>query len=319
MKTALITGISGQDGSYLAKFLLNKGYNVIGLVRKKKSLKNLVYLQINNQVILEKVNLLNKKEIDIILKKYDPDEIYNFAAQSSVGQSYKEPLETFHFNTISVLNMLDSIKNTIPNAKFYQASSSEMFGKVSELPITLKTPMNPVSPYGVSKLSAHQLVLNYRESFDLYCVNGVLFNHESHLRRDNFFIKKVIKDSLLIKRNKLSYLNVGDLSVKRDFGYAPLYVEAIWKMLQLDFPNDYLVCSGISIKLIEVVEYIFLKLNISKKLIKINDEFIRPNEIQDIYGDNSLAKQDLNWHYNFSFFQILDILINEEIESQNFS
>ena len=215
--------------------------------------------------------------------------------------------------------MLDSIKNTIPNAKFYQASSSEMFGKVSELPITLKTPMNPVSPYGVSKLSAHQLVLNYRESFGLYCVNGVLFNHESHLRRDNFFIKKVIKDSLLIKRNKLSYLNVGDLSVKRDFGYAPLYVEAIWKMLQLDIPNDYLVCSGISVKLIEIVEYIFLKLDISKKLIKINDEFIRPNEIQDIYGDNSLAKQDLNWHYNFSFFQILDILINEEIESQNFS
>ena len=200
--------------------------------------------------------------------------------------------------------MLDSIKNTIPNAKFYQASSSEMFGKVSELPITLKTPMNPVSPYGVSKLSAHQLVLNYRESFGLYCVNGVLFNHESHLRRDNFFIKKVIKDSLLIKRNKLSYLNVGDLSVKRDFGYAPLYVEAIWKMLQLDIPNDYLVCSGISVKLIEIVEYIFLKLDISKKLIKINDEFIRPNEIQDIYGDNSLAKQDLNWHYNFSFFQI---------------
>ena len=319
MKTALITGITGQDGSYLAKLLLNKGYNVIGVVRKKKSLKNLVYLKINNEVILEEVNLLNKKEIDIILKKHDPDEIYNFAAQSSVGQSYKKPLETFHFNTISVLNMLDSIKNTIPNAKFYQASSSEMFGKVSELPITLKTPMNPVSPYGVSKLSAHQLVLNYRESFGLYCVNGVLFNHESHLRRDNFFIKKVIKDSLLIKRNKLSYLNVGDLSVKRDFGYAPLYVEAIWKMLQLDIPNDYLVCSGISVKLIEIVEYIFLKLDISKKLIKINDEFIRPNEIQDIYGDNSLAKQDLNWHYNFSFFQILDILINEEIESQNFS
>ena len=319
MKTAIITGISGQDGSYLAKLLLQKGYKVVGLIRDTNILpfKNLEYLKIADQIIFEKVNLLNIESVSIVISKYNPDEIYNLAAQSSVAISYEEPFETFSFNTTSVLNLLESIKKISPQTKFYQASSSEMFGKADSLPISLNTPMNPVSPYGVSKLAAHHLVLTYRESYNLFSSNGVLFNHESHLRAEGFFIKKVIKDSLLIKRNKLSKLIVGDLSVRRDFGYAPLYVDAIWRILQRDTPSDYIICSGASILLKDIVEYIFEKLDISKKLIVSDKNFYRPNEIQNIYGDNTKAKKELNWDNNLSFYEVIDILINEEIEFQN--
>ena len=319
MKTAIITGISGQDGSYLAELLLKKGYRVVGLIRNTNilPLKNLEYLKIANQIIFEKVNLLNIESVSSVISKYNPDEIYNLAAQSSVAVSFKEPFETFSFNTTSVLNLLESIKKISPLTKFYQASSSEMFGKVDNLPITLNTPMNPVSPYGVSKLAAHHLVSTYRESHNLFSSNGVLFNHESHLRAEGFFIKKVIKDSLLIKRNKLSKLIVGDLSVRRDFGYAPLYVDAVWRILQRDTPNDYIICSGTSILLKDIVEYIFEKLNISKNLIVSDKNFYRPNEIKDIYGDNTKAKKELNWDNNLSFYEVIDILINEEIEFQN--
>ena len=319
MRTALITGISGQVGSFLAQLLINKGYRVIGVVRSPTVLpvKNLEYLKISDQVIIERVDLLNKESVFSTLIKYSPDEIYNLAAQSSVATSYKEPFDTFTFNTNSVLNLLECIKLIKPSIRFYQASSSEMFGKVKKLPITLETPMNPVSPYGVSKLSAHHLVLNYRESFNMFCSSGILFNHESYLRRDNFFIKKVIKDSLLIKNDKLSKLEVGNLSVSRDFGYAPIYVKAIWEMLQINFPKDYIICSGVSTKLIEIVEYIFDKLEIPKRLIVVNKNLFRPNEIPIIYGDNTKAKKELNWDYNLSFFEVIDILINEEIENQN--
>tara|TARA_B110000977_G_scaffold201487_1_gene296357 strand:+ start:8334 stop:9311 length:978 start_codon:yes stop_codon:yes gene_type:complete len=319
MKTAIITGISGQDGSYLAKLLLQKGYKVVGLIRDTNILpvKNLEYLKISDKVIIERVNLLDRKAVSSIIVKYSPDELYNLAAQSSVALSFKEPFDTLSFNTNSVLNLLECIRLLKPDIRFYQASSSEMFGKVKQLPITLETPMNPVSPYGVSKLTSHHLVINYRESFNLFCSNGVLFNHESHLRAEGFFLKKVIKDSLLIKRNKLSKLIVGDLSVRRDFGYAPLYVDAIWRILQRDTPSDYIICSGVSILLKDIIEYIFEKLNISKKLIVSDKNFYRPNEIQNIYGDNTKAKKELNWDNNLSFYEVIDILINEEIEFQN--
>ena len=315
MKIALITGISGQDGSYLAQLLINNGYKVIGTVRTQTPIliKNLEYLKISDQVIIERVDLLDRKAVSSIILKYSPDELYNLAAQSSVALSFKEPFDTLTFNTNSVLNLLECIRLLKPDIRFYQASSSEMFGKAKELPITLETPMNPVSPYGVSKLTAYHLVINYRESFNLFCSNGILFNHESFLRRDNFFIKKVIKDSLLIKSGKLSELNVGDLSVSRDFGYAPMYVNAIWKMLQLDSPKDYIICSGVSIRLVEIVEYIFEKLDISKKLIVTNKNLMRPNEIKNIFGDNTKAKTDLEWDYDISFFEVLDILIDNEI------
>ena len=250
-----------------------------------------------------------------IIKKYQPDEIYNLAAQSSVGLSFEQPLGTFNFNTTSVNNLLESIRLFSSNTKLYQASSSEMFGTVKTMPITLETPMHPISPYGVSKMASYFMVTTYRESYKLFASNGVLFNHESYLRSGNFFIKKVIKESIDIKFGKLDKLIVGNLNVKRDFGYAPKYVEAMWKILQLENPDDFIICSGKSVLLRDIVEYIFEKLNLDKKLIIEDEKYFRPNEIPEIYGDNSKAKNMLKWDYNLSFFEVLDLLLNEELEN----
>ena len=318
MKTAIITGVSGQDGSYLARLLLEKDYKVVGTVRSYRSLnsRNFEYLGIENKVLLEELDLLDMANVIRILQKYKPDEIYNLAAQSSVGLSFDQPLGTFSFNTTSVNNLLESIRLFSPRTKLYQASSSEMYGNVKNMPITLKTPMHPISPYGISKMAAYFMITTYRESYGLFSSNGVLFNHESFLRRNNFFIKKVIKDSIAIKNRKLKYLKIGNLNIKRDFGYAPKYVEAIWKMMQLDKPDDFMICSGESVLLRSIVEYIFERLKIDKNLIIEDESLFRPNEIKDIYGDSSKAKDILSWEYEYSFFDVLDILIEEEIKSE---
>jgi len=317
VKTAIITGISGQDGPYLAKLLLEKKYKVIGTVRSYRcaNSKNLEYLGIQNEVLIEELDLLDMANVIKIIQKYKPDEIYNLAAQSSVGLSFDQPLGTFSFNTASVNNLLESIRLLGSTIKLYQASSSEMYGRVKSMPITLETPMHPISPYGVSKMASYFMVTTYRESYNLFVCNGVLFNHESFLRSSNFFVKKVIKDSIAIKNKKLDKLVVGNLNVKRDFGYAPRYVEAIWKILQSDNPDDFIICSGKSILLRDVVEYVFEKFDIDKNLIVENKDFFRPNEIEEIYGDNTKAKEYLNWQYDYSFFDVLDILIDEEMES----
>ncbi|PKP48058.1 MAG: GDP-mannose 4,6-dehydratase [Bacteroidetes bacterium HGW-Bacteroidetes-1] len=317
MKTAIITGISGQDGPYLAKLLLEKKYKVIGTVRSYRcaNSKNLEYLGIQNEVLIEELDLLDMANVIKIIQKHKPNEIYNLAAQSSVGLSFDQPLGTFSFNTASVNNLLESIRLLDSTIKLYQASSSEMYGRVKTLPITLETPMHPISPYGVSKMASYFMVTTYRESYNLFVCNGVLFNHESFLRSSNFFVKKVIKDSIAIKNKKLDKLVVGNLNVKRDFGYAPKYVEAIWKILQSDKPDDFIICSGKSILLRDVVEYVFEKFDIDKNLIVENKDFFRPNEIEEIYGDNLKAKEYLNWQYDYSFFDVLDILIDEEMQS----
>ncbi len=317
MKTAIITGISGQDGPYLAKLLLEKNYKVVGTVRSYRcaNSKNFEYLGIKNDVILEELDLLDMANVIRIIQKHKPDEIYNLAAQSSVGLSFDQPLGTFSFNTTSVNNLLESIRLFSPLTKLYQASSSEMYGRVKSMPIALETPMHPISPYGVSKMASYFMITTYRESYDLFVCNGVLFNHESYLRSNNFFVKKVIRDSISIKNGKLDKLIVGNLNVKRDFGYAPKYVEAMWKILQSDKADDFIICSGKSILLKDIVEYVFEKLGLDKNLIVENRDFFRPNEIEEIYGDNSKAKKDLNWKYDFSFFDVLDILIDEEIKN----
>jgi GDPmannose 4,6-dehydratase len=317
MKTAIITGISGQDGPYLAKLLLGKGYKVIGTVRSYRctNTKNFEYLGIKNNIIIEELDLLDMANVIRIIQKYKPDEIYNLAAQSSVGLSFDQPLGTFSFNTTSVNNLLESIRLFSAHTKLYQASSSEMYGKVKQMPITLETPMHPISPYAVSKMAAYFMLTTYRESYGIFAANGVLFNHESFLRSDNFFIKKVIRDSIAIKNGQLPYLKVGNLNVKRDFGYAPKYVEAMWKMMQLDKPDDFIICSGKSVYLRDIVEYVFDKLGLDKALILEDANLFRPNEIEEIYGDNTKAKEILNWDYNFSFFDILDILIEEEMSN----
>ncbi len=318
MKTAIITGISGQDGSYLASLLINKGYKVIGLTRSKNTIitDNLKYLDIFNEVIIEECDMTDIKIVTSLLKKYSPIEIYNLTAQSSVSVSFKQPIETISFNTISVLNILESIRLIDKNIKFYQAASSEMYGNVKDLPIKINSPMHPMSPYGISKASSFWTVNNYRESYNLFCCCGVLFNHESYLRSTNFFVKKVIFESITNLKNPNWVLKVGNLDIQRDFGYSPDYVEAMWMMLQQKYPNDFIICSGKSISLRSIVEYVFDKLNISHNKIFIDKLLFRPAEIINIYGNNDNANLILGWNYTKNFYEVLDILIEEEIKNQ---
>lgn len=314
-RTAIITGITGQDGAYLTKLLFDKGYSIIGVTRShnKDSLLKLKQLNIASNVIIEECDLIDLSSIIKLIDKYKPDEIYNLAAQSSVGVSFKQPIGTINFNIISVLNLLEAIRIIKPTIRFYQASSSEMYGKVTNLPVTINTPMHPLSPYAISKASAHWIVVNYRESYGLHACNGVLFNHESVLRGNDFFVKKVIHETVKNHKNPEWVLKVGNIDIKRDFGYSPNYVEAMWLMLQADVPNDFIICSGRSISLRSIIEYTFAKLNVSLDKLIIDSNFMRPTDIEDIYGDNTPAKTKLNWNYDLDFYQVLDFLIDEEL------
>lgn len=318
MKTAIITGISGQDGAYLSQLLLSKQYKVVGLSRRPSdyNMAGLSYLGIKNQVTLEECDLTDISQVINLISKYNADEIYNLAAQSSVSQSFSQPIGTIQFNVTSVLNLLEAIRIVNKEIKFYQASSSEMYGKVDNLPITEQTPFHPLSPYAISKAAAHWTTVNYREAYGLFTCCGVLFNHESYLRSSTFFIKKVILDSIKIIRGEKEILEVGNIDVKRDFGFAPDYVDAIWKVLQCEVADDYLICSGSSVYLRDVIYHIFDRLNISKDKLYINPEFYRPTDIVDIYGSAQKAKQKLNWNYTKSFFEVLDHLLEEELKNQ---
>ena len=312
-KTALITGVSGQDGAYLSQLLLSKGYRVIGTLRShSRTLSKLKYLGVEHEVEVVELDLLDVAAIFRILKKYRPCEVYNLAAQSSVGASFSQPLATFTFNTMSVINLLETIRLVDENIRLYQASSSEMYGRVNSLPITENTPMHPVSPYAVSKASAHWMAINYRESYNLFVGTGILFNHESVLRGDNFLIKKVIRSAINISNGTQENLKLGNIEISRDFGFAEDYVEAMWRILQADKPSDFLICSGQSIKLKDIVHYVFDKLSVSKNKIILDPELYRPNEIPDIFGCPSKAENELGWSNNKSFYDVLDIIINEE-------
>ena len=320
MKTAIITGISGQDGAYLASLLLGKGYNVIGLVRSSgaSDLEGLEYLKIRNKVLIEECDLLDISQIIKILTQYKPAEIYNLAAQSSVSLSFKQPIGTFHFNTISVFNLLESIKLVDVTIKFYQASSSEMYGKVNHLPITENSVLHPVSPYAISKAAAHWTCIHYRESYHMFICCGILFNHESFLRSGNFFMKKkVITESIKISCGEMSRLLVGNIDIRRDFGYAPLYVEGMYLMMQSGKPDDFILCSGQSISLRNVIEYVFRKLNINSGCFEVSSELYRPADIEDIFGDPGKAKRELGWNYSLTSEDLLDKLLEEEQASQN--
>ena len=317
-KTAIITGITGQDGAYLSELLLSKNYQVIGITRSynHSNLHNLQYLKIEKKIKLIECDLTDITSIMSLIKKFKPDEIYNLAAQSSVSLSFEQPIGTILFSAISVLNLLESIRISDTGIRFYQASSSEMFGKVTKLPVKENTPMHPLSPYAISKATAFWSVINYRESYGLFACNGILFNHESHLRTDNFFVKKVIQNSIEIAKGKLDMLTVGQIDLKRDFGYAPEYVRAMWLMLQHPKANDYSICSGSSVSLREIIHYVFKKLNIPFHKLRIDKTLFRPIDIKNIYGDNSRAKKMLGWKYEMSFFEVLDKLIDEEIRSR---
>lgn len=317
-KTALITGITGQDGAYLAQLLLSKGYCVVGLTRDahSKNLEKLNYLQIDNKVIIRKCDLLDISSIISILKEFKPDEIYNLASQSSVSLSFSQPAYTMQFNVLSTLNLLSAIKSVLPQTRLYQASSSEMYGNVQSLPINETACIHPVSPYAISKATAHLATINYRETYGLYACCGILFNHISYLSSSTFFIKKVVNSAINIKNGLQKELRVGNLDVKRDFGYAKDYVNAIWRILQQDEPEEFIIASGKSVCLKDIVGYVFDKLEISKDRIIVDASLFRPNEILDIYGDNTKAKNILNWEYNKPVFSILDAIVEEEIGNE---
>jgi len=312
-KTALITGITGQDGAYLSRLLLNKGYEVIGLVRSNShtNKNGLIRLGILENVTLLECDLIDLSQLIQIISTYKPVEIYNLAAQSSVSLSFAQPIGTFSFNTMSVFNLLEAIKLVDKRIKLYHASSSEMYGKVEKLPIVENTVFHPVSPYATSKAAAHWTCINYRESFGLFVSCGILFNHESMLRTNQFFVKKVITEANMIKEGTLDKMFVGNIDIKRDFGYAPLYVEAMHAMLQHDKPDDFVICSGISISLREVIEYIFERVGISLSAYEVDQKLYRPNDIPEIYGDSSKAKKVLGWHYEMTPYELLDKLIDE--------
>lgn len=314
MKTALISGITGQDGAYLAKFLVDKGYKVYGLIRSLtgSSTHRLQYLNIVSDVELIECDLQDLSQVIKIILETKPLEIYNLAAQSSVSLSFKQPIGTIQFNINSVVNILEAIRLINPAIRFYQASSSEMFGKIEVLPITEESKLHPLSPYAISKVAAHHITINYRESYGLYACCGILFNHESYLRGDHFIVKKALTGAFDILAGKKEFIEFGNLEVKRDFGFSKKYVEAMWLMLQQEKPDDFVICSGESVYLYDVVNYIFNKLNIPLSAIRVNKGFFRPTDIVDIYGSSEKAHRLLGWDYNMNFFEVLDILIEEE-------
>ena len=313
-RTALITGITGQDGAYLTRLLLEKKYKVVGVVRSvpKANTSKLKYLGVDSKVDLVECDLQHFSQVSNILERFQPVEIYNLAAQSSVGSSFFFPIETIQFNINSVVNILEAMRKVESKSRFYQASTSEMFGKIEELPITEESKFHPLSPYAISKVAAHHITINYRESYDLFACCGILFNHESYLRGENFFMKKVIRTAIAIKHGEQDKIELGNLNIKRDFGFSEKYVEAMWLMLQQEKPEDYIIASGKSILLKDVVDYVFDRLGIDKKKICVNPDLFRPTDIEDIYGSSEKARRKLNWHYDMDFFAVIDRIIEEE-------
>jgi GDPmannose 4,6-dehydratase len=318
LKTAIIIGITGQDSAYLSKLLLSKGYKVVGITRNllEPNYKNLLYLGIQSEIEMIEITHSEPDRIERILKKYNPDEIYNLGAQSSVGQSFVDPVNTISYNILSVLYWLEGIKKLQLATRFYQASSSEMFGNVrnTDLPLTESLIFHPASPYGVSKAAAHWLTVNYREANNIFSACGILFNHESTLRGSNYVVKKIINAAVKIKLGLIDQpIFVGNTSVKRDWGYAPKYVEAMWKILQYHKAEDFLICSGNVMSLTDLISLVMTNLNLDEeKYIKVDPQLFRPVDLEEIYGDNTKAKSLLNWDYNISNEQLIETLINDE-------
>jgi GDPmannose 4,6-dehydratase len=321
LKTAIITGITGQDGAYLSKFLLEKGYRVIGITRNLQSgnLNGLSYLDIENDLDLVEANVFDISNIIRLLEKYKPDEFYNLAAQSSVGLSFEQPIGTLEFNIISVANILEAVRIVNKNIRIYQSSSGEMFGNVSKelLPIDENFLIHPASPYAISKAAAHWICVNYREAYKLFISSGILFNHESVLRRSNFVTKKIISSALKIKNGQLGTLKVGNTSVMRDWGYAPEYVKVMWKMLNVPQGNDYIICSGKAHTLQQFLEIVFNYVGLDhNKYITFDKSLYRPVELEIIYGNPQKAKSELGWNYSITFEDLVGRLIEDELKYQ---
>jgi len=314
-KRVLITGITGQDGSYLADFLLGKGYEVFGMVRRSSMEKFDRIDHIKNRIQIKQADLLDQYSIIKLLEEVQPGEIYNLAAMSFVPTSWNQPVLTAEFTGVGVTRMLEAVRAVNPGIRFYQASSSEMFGKVREIPQSEKTPFHPRSPYGVAKVYGHWITVNYRESYDIFGVSGILFNHESPRRGLEFVSRKVTYNAAKIKLGLAKELKMGNLDAKRDWGFAGDYVKAMWMMMQQPKADDFVIATGETHSVKELVETAFSYLNLDYKDFVVTDErFIRPAEVELLIGDNSKAKEKLGWKPIVSFENLVQMMVDADMK-----
>lgn len=315
MPTALITGVTGQDGSYLADFLLEQGYRVIGMVRRTSTINFDRIKHIQDKIEIVQGDLLDQMSLISILQQYRPQEVYNLAAQSFVPTSFEQPVLTGEFTALGVTRVLDAIRIVDPAIRFYQASSSEMFGKVQEVPQRETTPLHPRSPYGVAKVYGHWITINYRESYNIYACSGILFNHESPRRGLEFVTHKITNAVARIKLGLESELRLGNLEARRDWGYAPDYVHAMWLMLQQDQPDDYVVATGETHSVREFVEEAFGYLDLDWQEFVVEDpRFYRPAEVDLLVGDPSKAGAKLGWEPSVSFKELVRIMVDADLK-----
>ena len=314
-KRALITGITGQDGSYLAEFLLEKNYEVYGMVRRSSMERFDRIDHIKDKIEIKQADLLDQFSITKLIDEIRPHEIYNLAAMSFVPTSWNQPVLTAEFTAIGVTRMLEAIRYVDPKIKFYQASSSEMFGKVKEIPQTEETPFHPRSPYGVAKVYGHWITINYRESYDIFGCSGILFNHESPRRGIEFVTRKISYNAVKIKLGLSKELGLGNLDAKRDWGFAGDYVKAMWLMLQQDKPDDFIISTGKTHSVRDLVDIAFSHLDLDyKKYVKKDKRFFRPAEVDLLIGDHSKAKNELNWEPEVSFEELVKMMVDADME-----
>lgn len=316
MPTALITGVTGQDGSYLAEFLLEKGYTVIGMVRRTSTINFERIAHIQDKVEIVQGDLLDQMSLVEILQQYRPTEIYNLAAQSFVPTSFNQPVLTGEFTALGVTRVLEAIRMVDPKIRFYQASSSEMFGKVVEVPQRESTPFYPRSPYGVAKVYGHWITVNYRESYNLFGCSGILFNHESPRRGLEFVTHKITHAAARIKLGQLNELRLGNLEARRDWGYAGDYVRAMWLMLQQEAPDDYVVATGETHSVQEFVEETFTYLDLDWRQYVVQDpKFYRPAEVDLLVGDPSKAGRVLKWEPDVDFRGLVRLMVDADLQA----
>ena len=315
-KRAFITGVSGQDGSYLSELLLGKGYEVHGMVRRSPTDNFELIDHLRGQITLHQGDLLDQGSLADALRESRPDEIYNLAATSFVGSSWAQPALTAEFTGVGVTRMLEAMHEACPEARFYQASSSEMYGKAREVPQTEETPFYPRSPYGAAKAYAHFITVNYRESYDLFTTSGILFNHESPRRGLEFVTRKITWHAAAIKLGKIDKLALGSLDAERDWGYAKDYVEAMWLMLQQDAPSDYVIATNERHSVRECVEVAFDEAGLGEweKYVELDQQFVRPAEVVELVGDYSKAEAELGWKPTTSFEELIRLMVRSDID-----
>jgi GDPmannose 4,6-dehydratase len=314
-RRALITGITGQDGSYLAELLLEKGYEVCGMVRRASTENFERISHLVDRIQLVQADLLDQYSLVEALQESEPNEVYNLGAQSFVPTSWRQPVLTAEFTAVGVTRLLEAIRRVDPEIRFYQASSSEMFGKVREVPQTEKTPFYPRSPYGVAKVYGHFITVNYRESYGLYAVSGILFNHESPRRGLEFVTRKISDGVARIKLGLADELHLGNLEAQRDWGYAGDYVEAMWMMLQEDEPDDFVIATGEPHSVQEFVDAAFTHVDIDPAPhVGVDPKFLRPAEVDHLVGDSSKAREQLGWQPRVNFIELVEMMVDADVE-----